>query len=265
MNNNIIDWKKYANHIFCMTYLPSNRLESIKKVFSNIGIDMNDTSFFSFIYDYEHCIFSEQHNEMKNMTFDFFNNHTMWEGNRLNYDQQAYIYYVALTTYRTLKIAQYFNYDRIIIFEDDIRFLKDIDYIIKNLELINTLDFDMCMLQTTFCDCWHGIKNDIINNVTYVKEVSENILRTADPLGVYGGGFIILTNHGINKIIKYCEHNNVIFNLDAYDSIRNLIKLDTIFALKPLCIQQNMIEEWPNERCMNENINMIIDEYNNNL
>lgn len=80
-----------------------------------------------------------------------------------------------------------------------------------------------------------------------------------------GGGFIILTNNGINKIIKYCEHNNVIFNLDIYDSIRDLAKLDTIFALKPLCIQQNMIEEWPNERCMNENINMIIDEYNNNL
>ena len=71
MNNNIIDWKKYVNHIFCMTYLPSNRLESIKKVFSNIGIDTNDNSFFSFIYDYEHCIFSDHHNEMKNMSFDF--------------------------------------------------------------------------------------------------------------------------------------------------------------------------------------------------
>ena len=80
-----------------------------------------------------------------------------------------------------------------------------------------------------------------------------------------GGGFIILTNHGINKIIKYCEHNNVVLNLDIFDSIRDLAKLDTIFALKPLCIQQNMIEEWHNERCMNENINMIIDEYNNNL
>ena len=78
-----------------------------------------------------------------------------------------------------------------------------------------------------------------------------------------GGGFIILTNHGINKIIKYCEHNNVIFCLDTYDSIRHLVKLDTIFALKPLCIQQNMIDEWPNERCMDENANMIIDEYNN--
>ena len=187
----------------------------------------------------------------------------MWEGNRLNYDQQAYIYYVALTTYRILKIAQYFNYDRIIIFEDDIRFLKDIDYIIKNLELINTLDFDMCMLQTTFCDCWHGIKNDILDGDPGVKEAGENILRTIDNLGVYGGGFIILTNHGINKIIKYCEDNNVVLNLDIFDSIRHLVKLDTIFALKPLCIQQNMIEEWSNERYMNENINMIIDEYNN--
>lgn len=181
----------------------------------------------------------------------------------MNGNEHEYLYYLALITYRVLKIAQYFKYDRIIIFEDDIRFLKDIDYIKNNLELIYTLDFDMCMLQTTFLDYWHGIKNDILTNVTHVKEVNENILRTADPLGVYGGGFIILTSHGINKIIKYCEHNNVVLNLDIFDSIRHLVKLDTIFALKPLCIQQNMIEEWSNERCMDENANMIIDEYNN--
>ena len=71
MNNNIIDWKKYVNHIFCITYLQNNRLDSIKKVFSNIGIDTNDNSFFSFVYDYEHCIFSEQYNEMKKLSFDF--------------------------------------------------------------------------------------------------------------------------------------------------------------------------------------------------
>ena len=263
MNNNIIDWKKYANHIFCISYLQNNRLDSIKKVFSNIGIDTNDNSLFSFIYDYEHCIFSEHHNEMKKLSFDFFNNHIMWEGNCLNYDKHEYLYYLALTTYRVLKIAQYFKYDRIIIFEDDIRFLKDIDYIKNNLELINTLDFDVCMLQTTFLECWHGIKNDILDGDPGVKEAGENILRTIDNLGVYGGGFIILTNHGINKIIKYCEDNNVVLNLDIFDSIRHLVKLDTIFALKPLCIQQNMIEEWSNERCMNENANMIIDEYNN--
>ena len=126
---------------------------------------------------------------MKKLSFDFFNNHTMWGGNRLNYDKHEYLYYLALATYRTLKIAQYFEYDRIIIFEDDIRFLKDIDYIKNNLELINTLDFDMCMLQTTFLECWHGIKKFILNNDHGVKEASENILRTVDNLGVYGGRF----------------------------------------------------------------------------
>ena len=119
------------------------------------------------------------------------------------------------------------------------------------------------LLQTTFLECWHGIKNEILDNDNCVKEVGENILRTIDNLGVYGGGFIILTNHGINKIIKYCEHNNVVLNLDIFDSIRHLVKLDTLFALKPLCIQQNMIDEWSNKRCMDENANMIIDEYNN--
>ena len=263
MNNNIIDWKKYVNHIFCITYLQNNRLDSIKKVFSNIGIDTNDNSFFSFVYDYEHCIFSEQYNEMKKLSFDFFNRHTFFKGNRLNYNEHEYLYYVALKVYGVLKIAQYFKYDRIIIFEDDIRFLKDIDYIKNNLDLINTLDFDMGMLQTTFLDCWHGIKKFILDNNHDVKEASENILRTTGPLGVYGASFIILTSHGINKIIKYFEHNNVVLTLDIFDSIRHLIKLDTIFALKPLCIQQNMIEEWSNKRCMDENANMIIDEYNN--
>ena len=39
MNMNNIDWKKYVDHIFCMNYLPDNRLEKISKTLTDIGIE----------------------------------------------------------------------------------------------------------------------------------------------------------------------------------------------------------------------------------
>ena len=257
---NKIDWKQYVDYIFCLHYLPNNRLNEITKTLTNIGINVNDSKFFSFAYDYEHCIFKNQYEEMNNMSSDFIRLNSSWgdivfdDNNNLGHG-----FYIGLITYRILKIAQYFNYDRIIIFEDDIKFIKDTDYIVKAMNFIKEQNFDMCMCQTWFIDAYHGIKSYLIN--AGCKDFGNDMFLKVDkPMGIYGGGFIILTNKGINKIINYFESNNLTAALDDFDGLRDKMNLSTLFALKPLCVQ-GMMFNWSDEEIYEYNANMNINEY----
>ena len=258
----MINWNEYTDYIFCLQYLQNNRLNKISKTLTDIGININDSKFFSFIYDFEHCIFKEQYQKMKEESFNFFNENVFFKGSHLFLDKHNYIFYLGLNTYRTLKIAQYFNYERIILFEDDIIFLKDTNYIKNALDFVKLQDFDICMCQTSFIQAWHGIKSYLIEHGGCKDFGNDMFLSTQNPLGLYGGGFIILTNKGINKIVDYYENHNLMVCLDALDALRDKMQLSTLFALKPLCIQQNMINEWSEKQRKEENINMIIDEYN---
>jgi hypothetical protein len=85
-------------------------------------------------------------------------------------------------------------------------------------------------------------------------------LKVDKPMGIYGGGFIILTNKGINKIINYFESNNLTAALDDFDGLRDKMNLSTLFALKPLCVQ-GMMFNWSDEEIYEYNANMNINEY----
>ena len=255
--NNKIEWNKYVDHIFCLQYLSNNRLNEISNTLKSINVNIDDPKFFSFVYDYEHCIFNNHYQNMKEDSFDFFNKNVYYSSAHLYNDKHNHIFYLGLNTYRALKIAQYFKYDRIIIFEDDIKFLKDIDYIIKAMNFVKEQDFDICMCQTAFNNAWHGIKDYLIESGC--KDLGNNMfLKTKEPLGLFGGGFIILTNKGINKIINYYENNNLMVCIDVLDELRHLTNLETLFALKPLCVQDSYFDD-PNIKEVNDNIN--IEEY----
>ena len=239
----MIEWNKYVDYIFCLQYLHNNRLNEITKTLTNLGINVYDSKFFSFVYDFEHCIFMNQYQNMKEESFNFFNENKYYEGSHLDINQHNYIFYLGFNTYRALKIAQYFNYDRIIIFEDDIKFLKDINYIIDAMNFVKTQDFDICMCQTTFMEGWHGDKDSYIIH-GYAEDIgSDMFVRTKFPMGLFGGGFIIFTNKGINKIIKFYEDNNLMVCIDALDTLRDKMNLNTLYALKPLCIQENFFND----------------------
>lgn len=260
MNNMKIEWNNYVDHIFCITYLPSGRLHKFKNVLTDINVNIKDNNFFTFMYDYDHFLFKSYYDEIVKKSLNFYNNNVYYSGNRLNFENFEYTFYVAYNSYRALKIAQYFNYDRIIIFEDDLIFLKDINYIINALNFVNEQnDFDLCLCQTTFCHCFHGIRK-------YLQNVADDLgndffMKTSEPTGVFGGGFIILTKNGIDKIIKFYEENDILVCLDSLENFKNTkIKLTTLFALKPLCIQECMLN-WTNEQIEYYNKNMIIDEY----
>jgi GR25 family glycosyltransferase involved in LPS biosynthesis len=198
---------------------------------------------------------------MKEESFKFFNENKYYEGSHLDINQHNYIFYLGFNTYRALKIAQYFNYDRIIIFEDDIKFLKDINYIIDAMNFVKTQDFDICMYQTTFMEEYHGIKSYLLD---YVEDLGNDMLiKFNRPIGTYGGGFIILTRKGINKIVNYFEDNNLIVALDVLDTLIDKMKLEVLYALKPLCVQ-NIHFDVSKEELYERNANINIEEYEQN-
>ena len=131
---NKIDFSKYVDHIFCVHYLPNNRLENISKQFDYIGIDIHNNNLFSFEYGIENQLFADQ-------IKDYCNKYNKLFKGAFNY--QRYMFEVGLNIYHILKIAQYKKYKRIIIFEDDIKFLKDLDYF-KSLEGIEFFGLVEC-------------------------------------------------------------------------------------------------------------------------
>ena len=257
---NMIDFSKYVDHIFCINYLPNHKKDKISKTLNAIGINTNDSKLFSFAYDIEHNIFKDVYTDMLEQSFKFYAENICYPGCKLTKENNSYIFYVGLIVYKILKMSKYLNYERIIIFEDDILFLKDHNYLINAFDFLNTQIFDMCICQTTFENCWTGDKKLLIKEGECQDLGNDMFLKTNEPLGVYGASFVILTKTGIDKIIKYFEEYNLIVALDSLDPIRDKMNLETIFALKPLCIQEHMLE-WSIgvQRC--KNINMNINEY----
>lgn len=251
----MIDWKKYADYIFCINYLPNNRLTNISQTLTNIGIDINDNKFFSFMYDVEHKLFMNEFNDIKENTFKLLN-----LNKRFNQNNTPYLFNVGMITYKILKIAQYFKYKKIIIFEDDIIFLKDKNYLKNALDFINNEDFDLCMCQTTFLDNIHGNIEFYKHNKLFQYLGTDMFMKTSTNIGIYGGSFMILTDACINKLIDFFESYNVVTCLDNLDGLYHILNLTRLFAIKPLCIQSDMLS-WTLDKIKLNNINININEY----
>lgn len=259
MNN----WKTYLDHIFCMTYLPKNKYDKINTRLLNTGIDTKDADFFSWYFDIDDYSINDSIQLLKQNFINYFNDNCDTD---FRYDNDNYknkYTKLGINTYHILKIAQYFNYDRIGIVEDDAVFIKDNDYIKSIMETLSSQSFDMCQLQTTFDDCEAGNVEYLLTN-NNAEIVNANILRQIYPAGVYGGAFIILTKSGINKVIDLFETNKFVCPLDALELIKHKTNLDCLFLLKPLCIQTDFYkftDEWLHTK--NINMNSIYDyDYN---
>ena len=100
----MIDWKKYFDHIYCIHYKPHvERFEELNNELKRVGI--LDSKIFEYFYT------EKDDNEYKNQAYKVTINHK-----------------------KCLEDAYKKMYANILILENDIRFLKDIDYIEKILE-----------------------------------------------------------------------------------------------------------------------------------
>ena len=255
---NKIDFSKYVDHIFCIHYLPNNRLENISKQFDYIGIDIHNNSLFSFEYGIENQLFVDQIKDYCNRYNELFQGVFYY---------QPYLFDIGIKIYHILKIAQYKKYKRIIIFEDDIKFLKDLDYIKNALDYIFEQDFDYVHCDPNYSRMYRGIEDyllsyDLIYKLDnpYFYKLKYAYKQTC----IYDDGFIILSSYAINLLINLFERDQVVTSLDM---IYNPMWKDDIFnlkiygAIKPLAIQEKTLTYTP-ERLEGINIHMNIDEYN---
>ena len=112
--NKIINWKKYVDHIYCIHYTPySDRKERLEKELKRVGI--LDSDIFSWEYSYDMPKFAS------NASQDLAYNHLL-------------CYYNAL----------YMGYEKVLILEDDIVFLKDINMIQTLLDNLPN-EYDLCL------------------------------------------------------------------------------------------------------------------------
>ena len=237
----MIDFHKYTDQIYCINYLNNGNTPELKRRLNSVGIDTSDGNFCYFFNDTEHVILKFEEQSLINRSSTYLLN-TLYTKDYLLTEGSNYSFVIGYNTYRVLKMAQYMGYERIMIFEDDIVFHKDHEFIKSNLDIINSTNFDYCSLQTSFWNAWYGDKQCLLQNKC--SEVSNNILRINPytSIGLYGGAWLIFTKQGINKLIKLFEDNDITTCIDVLAEKNCHLNFDIIFALESLALQNKNFE-----------------------
>ena len=122
--NNEINWTKYFDHIFCITYVNNGRYNSIIKELDRVGI--LTSGIFEFVYDVDHKYKDIMHNIIPADWID---------------RKQSKI--LTIIHYKIWKICKELNFNRVLILEDDVAFLKDINKLKEYLETTNFYDITL--------------------------------------------------------------------------------------------------------------------------
>lgn len=237
MNDLKINWFNYVDHIFCINYLPNNRYNSFINKLKNVDIDINEIpiSKLTFLYDNDINLFNFKFNDDNNI----FNkiskniNNLIKEDLYYTYEYFNTTFKLSLNIYKMLKIAEYFDYDRILYLEDDIAFINNKNYLIDALNSLNELNFDILLGQGAY----QFNETNILNNKDILSFENEYFLKFNNKvITAYGASLCILTKQGIKKLIKLYEFLDYPICLDMIFNI-NDFPFDLITVKKPLAIQ----------------------------
>ena len=135
-----INFKDYGvEHIYCINYIKNNRKKQLEQEFDYIGINYLDNSLFSWEFDYDDNVLNlkekyeleKKKNELCFQKFDYY-----------TYELKFETFKLSLRNYSIMKKSLDLGYKKIMIFEDDIVFLKNINKIktiLDNLDYSNNL------------------------------------------------------------------------------------------------------------------------------
>lgn len=254
--NDIINWKKYVDHIYAINYLPNNRHELLCKRLLSIGININDRSLFDFEYGIENKLFVKNIEEYATPDKMLY-----------AYNYSKYIFELGLNVYHILKIAQFKQYNRIIIFEDDICFHKDLNFIKNALNYISSINSDIVFCDTNF----ERFKCGAVDSLELVGLIHKtdndffmHIKEYNDDVEIYGAAFMILSKDAINILIDLFEEYQLPIGLDMINMPYFRDKINTLniyAAIKPLGVQE-ILFSWDENTIKGKNRNININEYN---
>ena len=237
MNDLKINWFNYVDHIFCINYLPNNRYNSFINKLKNVDIDINEIpiSKLTFLYDNNINLFNVKFNDNNDILNKISENINKLIKNDLIYKYEYFkpTFKLSLNIYKMLKIAEYFDYDRILYLEDDIAFINNKNYLINALNSLNELSFDILLGQGAY----QFNEINIFNNKDILSFENEYFLKFNNKaVTTYGASLCILTKQGIRKLIKLYESLDYPIGLDMIFNINDFI-FDIITVKKPLAIQ----------------------------
>lgn len=199
-------WETKYDKIYCIFYTgnKAKRLENLEKELDRVGILHANN--FTYYYDVP-------------SPFDV----SMYENIKLYYPQRdektLWIKKLAMNHYRISKISYELGYNRILIFEDDIRFLKDLNEL-YNILINEPENADITLFDKMIWRISKNIYNMVFGNQLYL-DYSNFDLQT---LAFSSAAFYGLSRKGMNEIIV--NNENALTAGDTYtNNVKGLSKL----------------------------------------
>ena len=228
-----IDWKKYIDKVYIVNYVGQlNRYDELLNELYRV--DMTD----DIIYNFENIntpLYNSLHSNFKDNSFDKI----------LSHENLYYAFDCSMGHYYCMKHAQKHNYKRILILENDVRFLKDKAEIKKILEeSIKVFDTDKptILLGNSNIVIHENNKYTCINlyNKYQDNKIYDNVNNISNLFCTVGAGFNIYNTQSMKIFCDYIESNNFAV-IDQYNILYDMNNIDLYFTYNQICVQQNWI------------------------
>ena len=212
----MIDWKKYIDHIYILTNTckDANELNIFFNELHNVNIDINDISFVTVFTNINSPIYDT-------IYYNYFTGGVTDAAEEYKHGDK--VLYCLLGHYYLCKLAESKKYERIMILEDDVSFLKDHTLIEQILNKLYGDDFDIAI--------------ELINNETY-NNTKNNIIsihHTDHPNEMLAGSLAnIYSKRGYEEIIYLIENEKINFAVDEYYLYYEELKI--VYPSIPFCI-----------------------------
>lgn len=208
----MINWDKYFDAIWCINFAEyKDRKENISREFKRVGILNN--SHFNF--------YTTIRSKFEDFLFD------MTKRANVNACSTNGEFNLAMGHYHCIKSSYIAGCERILMFEDDIKFLEDVDYIEKTLESIPS-DADLCMFSYN-----PGLTQSMHK---FVFEEKDDGYYTNMNYSLWDSGFYMIGRKMMEKYIEAVESE--VNPSDIYISQEKKIgEFKRYYSNKPLGIQ----------------------------
>ena len=227
----MINWKKYFDHIYTVNFV-NNKLRQI-----NLNNELKRVGILdSGIYDTIEFIPSPLINQLCDMSLDvsnvMFDSFTKYK-----------MYNMLINHYFIIKQAYLKGYKKVLVLEDDVRFLKDINYIEKLLDKsINIFNTDKPTILLG-SSSW-TIDSGKYYNCDYADKYYDSDIVLVTNRNLAGTGFNVYNKEAMKQLIDFVESNKFAV-IDQYWLIYN-DDTDIYIMPKHICLQEDWIGQMVN-------------------
>lgn len=226
----MIDWSKYFDKIFCIHYLPyEERMHDIKRELDRVGI--LNSQVFQWHYTVKSKCFDDLYQSLvdHHIIFESTNDEILAGSGVLGNFKSSRVFNLAINKLNLMMQAKELGYEKILVLEDDICFLKDLDEIQKHLDQIPE-DFDIVNF-----DYW--LKTP--KTMSKLKSGHDQLYLKLDQNDIaVNFSCIAFSKHGIIDYVN--NQTNFLKTSDYYVNCQKTFpgsKMNIYIPRKNLCIQ----------------------------